>query len=204
MNAFIKAANRAYSVEETRPFWRRYLTALFLTVCAGVALVAAFGIFVVGWWFGSRMAALVGLRPSFENVGQAAFWPTVGLLITVGISVLYWAAPNVRMRFRWAVPGAVVFTIAWLGATTVFTRYVDDLGSYGLTYGTLAGAVVLLLWFYLTALLLLVGIEFSALLAEHGDPDEIDAQQQRTREDAAVRQLPPRSAGTMTPGEDVA
>jgi membrane protein len=101
------------------------------------------------------------------------------------------------MPLRWAGPGALVFTAGWLGITALFALYVRRFGSYGLAYGTLAGVVVLLLWFYLTAFLLLVGAEINDVLAEMDDPEGIDAQRRRTRELAAIRQLPPRAAGTL-------
>jgi len=198
-NAVIKAANRAYGVEETRPFWKRYLTALGLTVFAGIAIVGAFVLFMLGIWFGVGLASTLGLGPVFQRLVQVLFWPIVGVMLVAGISYVYWAAPNVRLHFLWVLPGAIVFSVSWLVATRIFAFYVAQLGSHGLTYGALAGVAILLLWFYLTAFLLLVGLELNVVVAERLDPDGIAAQQERTRASAAVVQLPPRVAGTMTP-----
>lgn len=196
-NAVIKGLNRAYGVEETRPFWKRYGTALALTGSAGVAILGAFMLFIGGWIFGNQMAEVLGVSAEFSLLVELAYWPIVGLLLTTGVALLYWIGPNVSMPFRWVTPGAIVFTLGWLAITAVFARYIERFGAYGLTYGTLAGVVVLLVWFYLTALLLLIGVELNDILDEYVDPEGIQAQRRRTRELAAVRQLPPNAAGTF-------
>jgi membrane protein len=189
--AVMKAANRAYSVEETRPWWRRYLTALGLTVCAGVAILGGFFLVMAGSGVGEGLASWVGLEPFYRRAIEVVSWPIVGILLTLGISVLYRLAPNVRLQWHDVLPGALVFTVGWLVGTGAFSAYVDHAGSYGLTYGTLAGVVVLLLWFYVTGFLLLLGLEVGAASAERSDTGEIEDQQRRTREERDIHQLPP-------------
>jgi membrane protein len=198
MNAVIKGMNRAYGVEETRPFWLRYGVALTLTCSAGLAALAGFPFLVGGWWFGRQLAEAVGAAASFSRLVELVYWPIVGAILTAGVALLYWIGPSVARPFRWVTPGALVFTVGWMVITSIFARFVERFGSYGVTYGTLAGVVVLLLWFYLTALLLLVGAELNDVVDELVDPEGIDAQRRRTRELAAVRQLPPPAAGTFT------
>jgi membrane protein len=195
-NALIKAMNRAYGVEETRPFWRRYLTALGLTAAAGLAVLGAFLMWAGGWGIGSQVAATLGLQRGFYRLVEVVYWPFVGLLVTIAVALLYCVAPNIRLRFRWVIPGALVFAMSWLGSTAGFALYVEQLGSYRMTYGTLAGVVALLLWSYLTGLLLVLGVELNSLLNEHLDAAGVEAQRRLTLARAAVRQLPPRSGGT--------
>jgi membrane protein len=197
MNAVIKGLNRAYGVEETRPFWLRYGVALALTCSAGIAILGAFVLFIGGWSFGRQLAEALGAAASFYRLVEIAYWPLVGGLLTTGVALLYWVGPNIARPFRWVTPGALVFTIGWLAITAIFARFVERFGTYGVTYGTLAGVVVLLLWFYLTAFLLLLGVELNDIVDELVDPEGIEAQRRRTRELAAVRQLPPRAAGTL-------
>ena len=87
----------------------------------------------------------------------------IGLLL-VATAFVYWAAPNVNLRFRWITPGSILFCAGWLAATAAFAFYVDRFGSYNATYGTLGGVVVLLAWFYLTGYILLLGAELNAVL----------------------------------------
>ena len=82
------------------------------------------------------------------------------------IALLYWAAPNVRGRgFQWISPGSVLATLIWLAASAGFALYAANFGSYNKTYGTLAGAIVFLVWLWLTNLAILLGLEFDAELA---------------------------------------
>jgi membrane protein len=191
-SAVMKAANRAYSVEETRSWWKRYLTAFGLTVWAGVAIVAGFMLIMVGSALGGQLADVAGMRPAYQRALGLGSWPVVGLLIAIGISVLYRLGPNLRLRWRDVAPGAIVFTVGWLIGTWAFGRYIERVGSYGWTYGTLAGAVVLLLWFYVTGFLLLMGLEVGSVVAQQTSDGAIESQQRQTRAEREVRQLPPK------------
>ena len=96
---------------------------------------------------------------------QLAFMQNA-FLVTLMIALLYWAAPNVRGRgFRWVNPGGVLATLIWLAASAGFAVYAANFGSYNKTYGTLAGAVVFLVWLWLTNLAILLGLEFDAELS---------------------------------------
>jgi membrane protein len=162
--ALMKGLNRAYEVEETRPFLRRHLLALGLTMLAGSAVGSAFLLLVGGRWFGERLAASWGLQDGFAQGVDLLYWPLVGLLLTGAVAVLYRLAPNRSLRWRAALPGAVLFTVSWMAATGLFAWWAEQLGTYRLAYGTLAGVVALLLWFYLTAFCLLTGAEINAQL----------------------------------------
>jgi membrane protein len=203
-NALMKAMNRAYSVEETRPFWNKYLRAFALTALAGMAVIAAFLLFVKSWSVGFGVADAAGQGGRFIDLVEYVYWPAVAALISAAVSVLYWAAPNVRNSYRLATPGALLFTLSWMLTTAIFARYVEHFGSYGITYGTLAGVAVLLIWFYLTAFLLITGVELNVVIEEYRDPARFESQRRETREKAAVRQLPPRAAGTFVDNRDAA
>jgi membrane protein len=171
--ATIKAMNRAYAVQETRPFWRRYLLAFGLMLLTGSVLVGAFVLFVAGRVFGQQIAAAVELEGAFRIVVDLARWPAAVILLLLGSASLYWAAPNRDLRLRWITPGAVLFAAGWLVATYLFTQYVAVFGSYNATYGTLGGVAVLLVWFYLTAFILLAGAELNAVIDEQSEVESL-------------------------------
>lgn len=172
-NALIKAANRVHAVEEARPFWKRYLLALGLTLLAGGAIIAAFVLFVGGRMVGEDLATEFGLGEIWPIVSLAR-WPIVVMLVVVAVMVLYRLAPALRSPLRWVLPGAVLFTVGWLLATFGFSVFVTQFADYGATYGTLAGVVIILIWFYLTAFLLLLGIEVNEVLAEMSEPERLE------------------------------
>ena len=172
-SAIIKAMNRAYAVQETRPFWQRYLLAFGLMLLTSSVLVGAFVLFVAGQVFGGQVAAAVGLEGVVQIVVDLIRWPAAATLLLLGSAFLYGTAPNVDLGLRWITPGAVLFAVAWLVATYLFTQYVVIVGSYNATYGTLGGVAVLLVWFYLTAFILLAGAELNAVIDEQLEPEKV-------------------------------
>lgn len=175
MKANIKAMNRAYDVQETRPFWRANLVAVGLTLLLAVAVLGGFLTLVVGQFFVERVATVLGDGGWQQTLISLARWPIAIALLIVGVAFLYWAAPNAKLPFRWISPGAILFVLGWLIATAAFGVYVSNFGNYNQVYGTLGGVIVLMLWFYLTNIILLVGAELNAVLAQQHEPEAIDA-----------------------------
>ena len=164
MRAIIKGFNRAYRVTEKRPFWRQVAVALGLTVLTGTSVVASFIVIVVGQVAASDIAAFFGLEAAAAAVFELARFPLVLVALAAASAFLYWIAPAQHPPVRWTVPGVIVFVPGWIVATHFFSLYVDNFGSYDDTYGTLGGIIVLLLWFYLTFVILLLGAQLNAAL----------------------------------------
>jgi membrane protein len=155
----LTAINVAYDEDETRGFVKRKALALALTL--GAILFATVAILLI--------AVAPALLNAFIPEGalrlllEIARW--VGLLIAVGVglALLYrWAPDRDSPRFTWVSVGAAVATVIWLVASLGFSLYVDNFGSYGETYGALAGVVVLMLWLWITAFVVLFGAEINA------------------------------------------
>lgn len=180
LNTAIKALDQAYDVIETRPFWKRYALAAGLTVLAGTFLLVSFLLIIVGEIAGRQAASATGQLPLFQVVTGVARWPVALLLLFVAVSFIYWAAPNRSLKLAWVVPGSVAYTLGWLIATLIFAFYVNQIGTYGATYGTLAGAATLLVWFYVTSFFFLVGAEINAVVDEQVDPEPKDRRSWRT------------------------
>jgi membrane protein len=172
----IKAMNRAFDVEEQRPFWHRYLLAIGLTLLAGTAMIAAFALYVVGQVVADDAARRLGLSGVIWDVLPVLRLPVVIALVFGAVAVLYRLGPAMRLPFRWILPGAALFAVGWLLATFLFGLYVTEFSSYGSTYGALAGVAILLIWFYLSAFILLFGVEVNGVLSEWQDPEEVARQ----------------------------
>ena len=183
-NAIIRAMNRAYDVHETRPWWRRYLLALGITLVSGMVLTGAFVMFLGGQVFGAQVAGLLGVETAYGRVLDVANWFLVALLLFPGAMFLYRVAPNIHLRLVWLVPGALLFTVGWLLCTYGFALYVARFGAYGATYGALGGVAVLLVWFYLTAFVLLAGAELNAVIDAQIDPEELNAKRREVMDEA--------------------
>jgi membrane protein len=163
VGAFIRASNVVYETPEGRPFWkpRPLQIAVTLAMIVMMALLAV-GLVLTGPVV-EAIAGPVGLSSTAVDIWGAAKWPVMAAIFIVMVDVLYYASPNVKLRgFRWVTPGALVAIVVWAIASALFAFYVANFGSYDKTYGTLAGLVVLLLWFWITNLAILFGHEMNA------------------------------------------
>jgi membrane protein len=176
VGALTKGFNRVYEVEDTRPIYKRYPLMIGLTLLGAAFIITAFLGIVVGQAYGTAFAENLGLSSTLGWVILVARWPAALVLILIAVAFLYWAAPNAQLPFRWISPGSAFFAIGWVIGTYLFGLYVSHFGSYNETYGALGGVVVLLLWFYITGLLLLLGAELNAYLARQKIPAELEAQ----------------------------
>jgi membrane protein len=161
VNHLIDAVNVAYDEEETRGFVRRRGLSLVFTLGAILFLVFAFvGIAVVP---AAAQAAHLGAAGAV--LVQVVRWILLLGGLLVGLAVLYrWAPDRDSPRWSWASPGAIFAAVAWLAASVLFSIYVSNFGSYNETYGSLGAIVVLMLWMYLTALVIILGAELNCEL----------------------------------------
>jgi membrane protein len=105
----------------------------------------------------------IGLSDVAVTIYQIAKWPILAALVLTIFGVLYYATPNVKLRgFKWVTPGSIVALVVWIVASAAFAFYVANFGAYDKTYGTLGGAVVLLIWLWITNLAILFGHELNA------------------------------------------
>jgi membrane protein len=174
VSTFIKALNRAYDVEETRPFWRRKGTEILLTLFVGIVAAAAFIIIVFGGKLGDAISAHIGAGHVFTIVWNILRWPLILAFISLALAVLYWVGPNIKQKFQWISPGAILATIVWVLAIGGFGLYVSKFGSYDKTYGTLGGMIVLLLVFYISSMVIMFGGQLNSELAKRYDPETIE------------------------------
>jgi membrane protein len=96
-------------------------------------------------------------------------FPIVFVILTAMVGFFYWAAPAEAVPFKWTSLGAAMFGIVWLIATWIFVLYIANFGQYSNTYGFLAGVAILLLWLYLTNMVLLAGAEANAIMDQRID-----------------------------------
>ncbi|MEU6117282.1 YihY/virulence factor BrkB family protein [Streptomyces sp. NPDC047117] len=160
--AFIRASNTVYDIEEGRPTWKVLLTR-FLTTVVTVVLLALISMAVVfTGTLAQKTGDALGLGSTAVTIWNIAKWPVMVILISFIIALLYWAAPNVRRRFRWVTPGSLLAVVLWLVASGLFALYVANFSSYNKTYGSLAGIIIFLVWLWISNLAILLGLEFNA------------------------------------------
>ena len=144
---------------------------------------------------GAWLAEQLQLVDEFHVVWSWLRWPFTAALVMLMLALCYYVLPDVKQRFKYITPGSVIGTVAWLGSTWGFTQYVEHFGKYNVTYGSIGGVVVLLLWLYLTGLIFILGGELNAIL-EHASKDA-RAKAKGAREPV---EAPPLEPPLKTPG----
>ena len=162
MVAVIDALNRAYDVEDARPWWKQRATAILLTIGVALFIIASFALVVAGPQLAEALAGRLGLGGVFEWTWKVLQWPIVFTLVATAVGLIYYFAPDVDQDWVFLTPGSVVATLLWLIGSLGFRFYVTNFGSYNETYGALGGVMVLLLWLYISGLCVLVGAEMNA------------------------------------------
>jgi membrane protein len=163
----MEAMNVMYEVEEDRPFWKVYGLSIFMSLAVIVLLVGALVLVIFGESIGVRVADLVGLGSVFATLWSIVQWPVVALVVLFAFALIYYFAPAAKQRFRWISPGSILAFVFWLIFSLLFSLYASTAGSYNETYGSLAGVIILMLYVYYAALIMLVGAEINQVIEWH-------------------------------------
>jgi membrane protein len=167
--AIIDALNRAYDIEEGRPWWKVRLTAICLTLGLAVLIVLSFTLIIVGPRIAEYLASSLGMGATFEWTWKILQWPLAFLLVSTGLGLVYYFAPDADQEWVWITPGALLGTLLWVIASLAFKVYVTNFADYNATYGAVGAVIIVLLWLYLSGLAILAGAEMNAEI-EHASP----------------------------------
>jgi membrane protein len=164
VTSLITGLNIANEAVEKRSFIVQQILAVALTI--GAAFLAIVALAAV-----ALIPAVLDFLPLADGAKSAlgmGRWPVLAVMVCVGIAIVYRVGPcRDASEWKWITWGAAIATVFWLVGSAVFSFYVSHFGSYDATYGSLAAPVVLLLWLWLSALVVLVGAEIDAEL-EYG------------------------------------
>lgn len=194
IGAFGRASNVVYETREGRPFWK--LKPLQLGVTLAMILILALlavGLVMTGPVV-RAVAEPLGIGSTAVDVWNIAKWPVMIALVLVMFAVLFHFSPNVSVGpVRWVTPGAIVALVIWVLASAGFAFYVGNFGSYNETYGALGGFVVLLVWFWISNMALLLGLELNSEIErsreiDHGVPGSEKQLQLESRSEPKPKQ----------------
>ena len=167
--SIVGALNRAYDIEEARPWWKVRLIAIALTLGVAVIVIIALSLVLVGPTLASALGRVTGLGAPFEWTWLVLQWPLVFALVAIAIGLIYYFGPDAEQDWVWITPGAIAATILWLVVSLLFKMYVANFTDYEGSYGVVGAVIVVLLWFYLSGIAILTGAELNAEI-EHASP----------------------------------
>lgn len=164
----VRAINKAYDYKETRSYLKLKLLSVFFTIALLILLIMVFISLVFGELLGKMIFEYFGRGPQFLTI-----WSYLRFIISISFMVytfalLYKFSPCVEKRrsikLIGALPGGIFTTIGWMLASTVFSYYVSNFGRYSTTYGSVGGVIVLLVWLYLSSIIIILGGEINGTL----------------------------------------
>lgn len=192
MTALMNSFNVAYDVEDSRNFLVSKAMAVFFTLLIGITMPITLVLFTFGQQIGNILFGPLGLDEAVRWVFGLLRTVLPVLAIFIVFTLLYTMAPNVKIKLKSVLPGALFATVAWILGTLAFGYYVSNFGNYSKTYGSIGGVIVLMLWLYITGFILIIGAEVNAIfhhrkVAKGKTPEEItyDEMDERGEEDLA-------------------
>ena len=167
--SIVSALNRAYDIQEGRPWWKVRLVAIGLTLGVAAFVLIALALILVGPTLAQKLGDATGWGAPFEWAWLILQWPLAIALMATGIGLIYYYGPDAEQDWAWITPGAIAATILWLVISLLFKLYVANFTDYEGSYGTVGAVIVILLWFYLSGIAILTGAELNSEI-EHASP----------------------------------
>lgn len=167
VNAITKALNKAYKVEENRSFFSARIIAIIMTIAMIAVIVIAILLQVLGRTIGIYLFSLFGLSEDFIQVWETLRWSISSLVFFTVFLFLYKFAPNHKVYFKEAALGAIFATLCWQLVSYGFSYYVSTLGNYSATYGSLGAVIILMIWFYISGFIIIMGGVINAIHADY-------------------------------------
>ena len=162
-SALMGSVRKAYGVQPPTHFWRYQFKLLLYTLCLIVIIVLSIALSVVSGRVLNFVSGYISLSDGFIELWSRLRFAVLGFFVFFAIALMYALAQESRTMNRiW--PGAVTSLVMWLALSFLFSFYVENIARYSVIYGTLGAVIVLLLWLYLAAMMLIMGAEFNSVL----------------------------------------
>lgn len=166
VNAVIDAFNKSYHTSENRPWIKQRLISVFLVIILAVLLITAIALITVGSFLLNYLVEYGILKGEITiYLLFASRWIILLAMLFFGISFLYYFAPAKKKRFRFISAGSSLATFLILITTFGFNFYVTNFSKYNALYGSIGTLIIILMWIYFNAIILLIGFELNASIS---------------------------------------
>ncbi len=163
LNGITKAFNVAYDIVNTRKYFFTRLLSMVLTIGMIFVFLLALLLPVFGKQIGIYIFSYIGISEAFLNLWDAIRWVLSSFVLFLMFLILYRVFPSIKLKRRKVFPGALFATVGWVVGSFGFSYYVNNFANYSNTYGSLGGIIVLMLWFYMLAFVIILGGEINAM-----------------------------------------
>lgn len=171
INAIVKIINRSYNVDEDRTFLKKRIMAILLTLAMIIVIIVALILPVFGKHIGIFLFSQLELSAQFLTIWNALRFIVSPVIIFLVFIALYWLAPSKRFACRTAIPGAIFATIGWIVTSYAFSFYVERFANYSSTYGSIGAIIILMIWFYISGFIIIIGGDVNSYFTVHRKKD---------------------------------
>lgn len=159
MHAIFESMNIAYDEKESRSFFKKKALTLLFTVVTGIIGILSM-VFIIVYPTVVNNFDLPGI---VETSLALVRWLVLAAILFFGLAIIYKVAPfRTNPKFIWIVPGALLATILWIGASMLFALYIEYFGNFNQTYGPFAAVIILMLWFFISGFIIIMGAEVNS------------------------------------------
>lgn len=161
----IRGLNKAYEIEENRPFWKARGLSIIITFGLILVIILNFVLLIYGRLIGEYLFSFFIFSDSFTTIWNIAQFVVPLTTMVLVFVLMYKITPNKSLAFKEVMPGALFAMIGWVVLSFLFAYYVNNFGNYSQVYGSIGGIIVLLLWLYISSIIILIGGEINATIA---------------------------------------
>lgn len=163
VNVLILSLNRAYGITKKRGFIAKRMLAIFYTLLVALSIVLALSVPNMGMDFLLWLSKFVGLTNFFITLWYYLRWVIIIAILFAVIGSLYYVAPNTKLSFIEVIPGTIFALIGWIIISLGFSFFVNNFRNFTIVYGSLAAVVVLMIWLYISGIILMLGGEINSI-----------------------------------------
>lgn len=171
--ALIKGINKAYNLKDTRSYIRRTIIAYIGTIIFALSIIAALAVIVFGRVIGEHLLGLLPNAEIFQYVWIMFRYVIILVFLVIIFTALYKFTPCKRFKLKEVFPGAVVSALGWIISSFAFSYYINNFNNYTKVYGSLAAIFIMMLWMFITSMVIIFGVEVNSVLVEHKKENNI-------------------------------
>ena len=167
--SIVDALNRAYDIEESRPWWKVRLVAMGLTIGLAVFILVALTLVLAGPAIATYLDERLSMGSAVKWTWLILQWPVALALVALALGIVFYFGPDADQDWAWITPGALLGSVLWLLVSLATKVYVANFTDYNAAYGSVGGVMVVLLWMYVSSIAFLAAAEVNAEI-EHASP----------------------------------
>ena len=164
--SLMEALSVAYGAKDTRSYWKKRVIAIVATLGSAIFFILSFGVWTVGQWARTTVDTEFKSFDLFQTAWRIAWWLFTLFLLCIGIDLIHYFLPDCRRKWRWLSPGTLFVAFSFILASLGLNFYLGHNVMFPRIYGTLAGFIALMLWIYMSTVILLIGAETDTAIAE--------------------------------------